>query len=94
MGTGSNISVGSGRLNADDFERLIYGGGYIALDDDALSRIDSNFQFLQGYASNKIIYGINTGLGPMAQYKISDEDQRHCPETECAGESFRRCIQD
>ena len=76
MGTGSNISVGSGRLNADDFERLIYGGGYIALDDDALSRIDSNFQFLQGYASNKIIYGINTGLGPMAQYKISDEDQR------------------
>jgi len=38
--------------------------------------VEINFDFLQRYAQSKVIYGINTGLGPMAQYKINEEDQR------------------
>src|SRR5687768_18598654 len=70
------VVVGSNKLSAEDFEQVLYYGDKITLDPAGLERVKSNFKFLKEYATNKVIYGINTGLGPMAQYKISDEDQR------------------
>ena len=70
------IKVGQQRLSASDFEKVLYGGEKIELDTTALEKVERSFTFLKTYSQNKIIYGINTGLGPMAQYKISDEDQR------------------
>ncbi len=70
------IKVGQQRLSANDFEKVLYAGEKIELDADALERVEKSFAFLKSYSQNKIIYGINTGLGPMAQYKISDDDQR------------------
>jgi histidine ammonia-lyase len=70
------IKVGAGRLSADDFKKVLYEGDKVVVDPEGLDRVKHNFQFLQDYSRNKIIYGINTGLGPMAQYKISEEDQR------------------
>lgn len=70
------IKVGQGRLSFSDFEEVLYKGAQVALDKEAVDKVEKNFDFLRVYAQNKIIYGINTGLGPMAQYKISDEDQR------------------
>ena len=70
------IKVGQQRLSANDFEKVLYAGEKIELDPAALDKVERNFQFLQTYSQHKIIYGINTGLGPMAQYKISDDDQR------------------
>ena len=70
------IKVGQEKLSASDFERVLYSGEKIELDSGALEKVERNFTFLKTYSHNKIIYGINTGLGPMAQYKISDEDQR------------------
>src|SRR5688572_29121555 len=70
------VTVGAQRLSSTDFEKMLYHDEEVWLDGNALQRVDRNFQFLKAYAGNKIIYGINTGLGPMAQYKISEEDQR------------------
>jgi histidine ammonia-lyase len=70
------ISVGTTKLSAEDFEKVLYQAHEISLDVTALERVKVNFRFLTEYAQNKIIYGINTGLGPMAQYKISEEDQK------------------
>lgn len=70
------IKVGQHRLSANDFEKILYSGEQIELDNGALQNVEKNFTFLKSYSQNKIIYGINTGLGPMAQYKISDQDQR------------------
>ncbi|MGL5979698.1 MAG: HAL/PAL/TAL family ammonia-lyase [Phocaeicola sp.] len=36
--------------------------------------IKKSFDFLMDYQVGKIIYGINTGFGPMAQYRIKEED--------------------
>lgn len=33
-----------------------------------------NHAFLQNFSDQKLIYGINTGFGPMAQYKVSTEN--------------------
>ena len=70
------ITVGQRRLSALDFEKVLYSEENIELDAGALEKVERSFTFLKDYSQNKIIYGINTGLGPMAQYKISDDDQR------------------
>lgn len=70
------ITVGGRRLSAEDFDKVLFKGDNVSLDATGMDRVKANFRFLEDYARNKIIYGINTGLGPMAQYKISEEDQR------------------
>lgn len=35
--------------------------------------INDSFNFLEEFSNDKIIYGINTGFGPMAQFKIDDD---------------------
>jgi histidine ammonia-lyase len=70
------ITVGKKRLSAEDFQKLIYEGDNVQLEPSALAKVRANFDFLHTYSKDKIIYGINTGLGPMAQYKISEDDQR------------------
>ena len=70
------ITVGSHRLSAADFEKVLYHKEKVQLEDTATKEVEKSFEFLKTYSQNKIIYGINTGFGPMAQYKISEEDQR------------------
>jgi len=70
------IKVGQGRLSVADFEKVLYQGESVELDSAAVKKVEHNFTFLKSYSQHKIIYGINTGLGPMAQYKISEDDQR------------------
>lgn len=68
--------LGGKRLTSADFYNVIFESDRVELHPDALQKVKTNHQFLQTYSKDKIIYGINTGLGPMAQYKISEEDQR------------------
>ncbi|MBA7524725.1 Tyrosine 2,3-aminomutase [subsurface metagenome] len=60
-------------LNLDDFQQLLFANASLDFSKEILLQVENNFSFLQKYAENKIIYGINTGLGPMAQYKIDDD---------------------
>lgn len=61
-------------LKLKDFQRVIVENEKIELDEMLLARVDESFQFLKEFSKNKVIYGVNTGFGPMAQFKISDED--------------------
>src|SRR3954470_2174963 len=68
------IPVGQSVLTLDDFSDILFKNKAVTLPPSALAKIDTNFQFLQNFSSNKLIYGINTGFGPMAQYKVSEEN--------------------
>ena len=68
------IPVGQSVLTLDDFSEILFKNKAVTLPPSALAKINTNFQFLQSFSSNKLIYGINTGFGPMAQYKISEEN--------------------
>jgi len=70
------VSIGLKRLTSGDFEKVLYQNEKIQLDPAAVEKINLNFNFLKAYSKDKVIYGINTGFGPMAQYKINDTDQR------------------
>ncbi|SIP92633.1 histidine ammonia-lyase [Chryseobacterium sp. RU37D] len=61
-------------LELNDFKKIIINNEKIELDETLLARVDESFQFLKNFSKNKVIYGVNTGFGPMAQFKISDED--------------------
>ncbi|MBW8522381.1 aromatic amino acid ammonia-lyase [Chryseobacterium chendengshani] len=61
-------------LELKDFQRIIIENENIELDEVLLNRVNESFQFLKEFSKNKVIYGVNTGFGPMAQFKISDED--------------------
>lgn len=68
------IHVGHSPLTLNDFSELIFKNKGVALDEAAMNKINTNFEFLKQFSSNKLIYGINTGFGPMAQYKVNEEN--------------------
>lgn len=61
-------------LELRDFQKIIIENEKIELDEVLLNRVNESFRFLKEFSKNKVIYGVNTGFGPMAQFKISDED--------------------
>ena len=60
-------------LPISDVENILFKNEDIALSAETESEIKHCFDFLKQFASGKIIYGINTGFGPMAQYRIDDK---------------------
>ena len=39
-----------------------------------LEKIERGFSFLKKESARRVVYGVNTGFGPMAQYRIADAD--------------------
>lgn len=68
------IYIGDKPLSLNDVSDILYKGKKVVLDKAANEKVAVNFQFLKSFSSNKLIYGINTGFGPMAQYKVSEEN--------------------
>lgn len=65
------IAVGEKRLTLQDVEKILYYNERIEVTADTIKRADDNFNFLRDFAKDKVIYGINTGFGPMAQHRIA-----------------------
>ena len=68
------ILVGQSPLTLDDFSEILFNNQPVALNEAAVAKVKINFEFLKKFSSNKLIYGINTGFGPMAQYKVNEEN--------------------
>jgi histidine ammonia-lyase len=58
-----------------DFADILLNNLSIEIDATQIEKVERSYTFLKDFAQKKLIYGINTGLGPMAQYKISEHDQ-------------------
>ena len=63
-----------GTLNKNDIERIVFGKENIRLSQETAEAIENCYRFLRTFSSQKIIYGINTGFGPMAQWRIDESD--------------------
>lgn len=62
-------------LSLEEFESIIFSDEKINISEAVLRRVKRSFNFLNEFSKNKVIYGVNTGFGPMAQYRIKDEDR-------------------
>ena len=68
------IYIGGKALSLADFSEVVFKKKEIGLNDAAVDKVAINYEFLQEFSRNKLIYGINTGFGPMAQYRVSEEN--------------------
>lgn len=60
-------------ISLKDIYALLYGGETLCLAPEAVDRVNACYEFLKSFSAGKVIYGINTGFGPMAQYRVSDD---------------------
>ena len=51
---------------------ILFGGQTLTLPSDEMEKVGQCYEFLREFATDKIIYGINTGFGPMAQWRVGD----------------------
>lgn len=64
-----------GKLGIDEFYRVIFKNEPLSVDQAVFDTVQQSFDFLKEFSKNKVIYGVNTGFGPMAQYKIKDSER-------------------
>jgi len=67
--------IGEKPITTEDYQHILFDGETLEIDPLARERIRNSYNFLETFHKDKIIYGINTGLGPMAQYKIEEADR-------------------
>ena len=61
------------KITLEAVEKLLYSAETIHIDTDWMARVDECYRFLEKFAAEKVIYGINTGFGPMAQWRVDDK---------------------
>ncbi len=69
------VKIGDKKISADDFYKVLISNLELKLDEEALRKVYRSHYFLKEFTREKLIYGINTGFGPMAQYRINHNDQ-------------------
>lgn len=62
------------RISLEQIEAITFEKAAVVIDKDTLENVSRSFRFLDKFSKNKIIYGINTGFGPMAQYRIESSE--------------------
>ena len=68
------IVIGGRELTLNDLNDILFNNKGVAIDASALDNVAANHTFLRRFSDHKLIYGINTGFGPMAQFKVSAEN--------------------
>lgn len=68
------VEIGEKGVDLDEIELLLFDEAKIGLSSRLSDRVTKSFHFLKGFSVDKVIYGVNTGFGPMAQYHIKEEE--------------------
>ena len=61
------------KLQLQDVRSIVEDNQQISIDEEIRRNIEDCFSFLDAFSKDKVIYGINTGFGPMAQWRIDDD---------------------
>ncbi len=83
------VEIGGKYFDVNDFRDIVFNKAACVFSEKSLVEVKNNFEFLKDFSQKRTIYGINTGFGPMARYKIEDEDikqlQYNLIRSHCAG---------
>ena len=63
-------------MGIKEFYDIVFKNKQINISKEEQQAVESCFNFLQVFSKDKVVYGINTGFGPMAQYRVNDNDLR------------------
>lgn len=51
---------------------ILFNGKDLSVSSVEMDRVGQCYEFLKDFVTDKVIYGINTGFGPMAQWRVDD----------------------
>lgn len=51
---------------------ILFDGAALSIPDGEIEKVAECYDFLKDFVTDKVIYGINTGFGPMAQWRVDD----------------------
>lgn len=64
--------MGNIYITANDLYSSVFDGKYLDIPEIAIENVLKSYDFLKDFVADKVIYGINTGFGPMAQWRVGD----------------------
>lgn len=70
------VNLGQHPAEYDEFREIVIKQAPVEISEIALNRVKHSYEFLDNFCKGKIIYGINTGFGPMAPYRINAKHQK------------------
>lgn len=59
-------------LTIQQLHDILFGQAQLCVPNEHMSKIEECYAFLEKFSKDKVIYGINTGFGPMAQWRVDD----------------------
>ncbi|HIZ87756.1 MAG TPA: aromatic amino acid ammonia-lyase [Candidatus Coprenecus pullistercoris] len=59
-------------MTLEDAEACLFGGRTLEIPESVMKDVEDCYEFLKRFSTDKVIYGINTGFGPMAQWRVDD----------------------
>lgn len=60
-------------MNLSDIYNILFKDNELVINQQTRGKIKESYDFLEHFSKEKVIYGINTGFGPMAQYRVEEE---------------------
>ena len=60
-------------MTLSEIYQILFENKKIAISAEERRNVQACYDFLENFKRDKVIYGINTGFGPMAQYRVSDD---------------------
>lgn len=60
-------------IDLESIKRIVFDKQPIAISKPTMAEVQRSYDFLEDFSADKVVYGINTGFGPMAQYRIDDK---------------------
>ena len=64
------------KIDLELVNNILYRNAQLSWDEATLQGIADSYDFLAQFSGDKVIYGINTGFGPMAQWRVEDSHLR------------------
>ena len=67
--------IGGDNLDLEGFYKVLFGKTSIEMDKQSLIKVEDSYRFLEKFSKGKVIYGVNTGFGPMVHHYIKPSEQ-------------------
>lgn len=59
-------------MNIQEIYDILFNNKKLSISESEVKAVEDCYKFLKDFVADKVIYGINTGFGPMAQWRVDD----------------------
>ena len=66
------VKIGNGKIGIKEIKKIIESKEKIEIGENGIQKVEESYEFLTQFIKGRVIYGINTGFGPMAQFRVED----------------------